>query len=197
MLKYLTKRFLRDNWVKIGNYYFQEHEGSLSVMKYQDFEKYGDKLYSLQGDLIQYESNPVDTPINVFEALDDFKRQGLNIQLAPYQLDLLILGVCFEDMFKIVENSSLIDENTINQYNNYRFSSKRRPTKRQSLSKSLRYDVLKRDNFRCQLCGRTSQDGVKLEIDHIIPISKGGTDDISNLQTLCFDCNRGKSNKLM
>ena len=39
MLKYLTKRFLRDNWVKIGDYYFQEHEGMLTVMRYKDFEK--------------------------------------------------------------------------------------------------------------------------------------------------------------
>lgn len=190
MLKYLTKRFLRDNWVKIGDYYFQEHEGMLTVMRYKDFEKYGDEYYTPRK--IQYTFTPVDTPSDVFNALDDFKRQGLDIQLTPYQLDLLILGVCYEDTFKIISNSSLIDDNTISQYNDYFFL----PIKRKSLSKSLRYDVFKRDNFSCQLCGRTPQeDGVKLEVDHIIPVSKGGTNDMSNLQTLCFDCNRGKSNK--
>jgi 5-methylcytosine-specific restriction endonuclease McrA len=38
-------------------------------------------------------------------------------------------------------------------------------------------------------------DGVKLEVDHIKPISKGGKTVLNNLQTLCMDCNRGKSNK--
>ena len=37
------------------------------------------------------------------------------------------------------------------------------------------------------------EDGVTLHIDHIIPVSKGGTDELSNLQTLCADCNLNKS----
>jgi 5-methylcytosine-specific restriction endonuclease McrA len=47
------------------------------------------------------------------------------------------------------------------------------------------------------MCGRDRYDGVKLEVDHIIPVLKGGSDDISNLQTLCFDCNRGESDKIL
>lgn len=66
---------------------------------------------------------------------------------------------------------------------------------RNILSSSMRYNVLKRDNFRCQICGRSAQDGVTLEVDHIIPISKGGKTEYSNLRTLCKDCNRGKSDK--
>ena len=62
-------------------------------------------------------------------------------------------------------------------------------------SNSLRYDVLKRDGFRCQICGRTAQDGVKLHVDHIIPVSKGGKTEMSNLRTLCSDCNVGKKDK--
>lgn len=57
---------------------------------------------------------------------------------------------------------------------------------------ALRFRILKRDGYRCQLCGRTAQDGVKLEIDHKIARSKGGSDAEDNLWTLCFDCNRGK-----
>ena len=66
---------------------------------------------------------------------------------------------------------------------------------RNILSSSMRYNVLKRNNFRCQICGRSAQDGVTLEVDHIIPISKGGKTEYSNLRTLCKDCNRGKSDK--
>lgn len=56
----------------------------------------------------------------------------------------------------------------------------------------LRFRVLKRDGYRCQLCGRTAQDGVKLEVDHKVARHNGGSDDPSNLHVLCFPCNRGK-----
>lgn len=56
----------------------------------------------------------------------------------------------------------------------------------------VRFAVLRRDGYRCRICGRDAQDGVKLEVDHKIPCAKGGTDDPLNLWTLCFDCNRGK-----
>lgn len=67
---------------------------------------------------------------------------------------------------------------------------------RSKMSESLRYDVFKRDNFKCSICGMSAKDGVKLQVDHIIPISKGGKTEIENLQTLCSRCNIGKSNKL-
>lgn len=67
---------------------------------------------------------------------------------------------------------------------------------RAKMSSSLRYDVLKRDGFRCQICGSTAQDGVKLHVDHIIPVSKGGRTTLDNLRTLCDRCNLGKSDKI-
>lgn len=57
--------------------------------------------------------------------------------------------------------------------------------------------VFLRDGFRCQICGKTPADGVKLHADHIYPISKGGTSDEENLITLCGDCNCGKSDKVL
>lgn len=65
---------------------------------------------------------------------------------------------------------------------------------RKQLSKSVRFEVLKRDCFTCQYCGRSAPD-VILEIDHIVPVSKGGDNSIMNLVTACRDCNRGKTNK--
>ena len=67
---------------------------------------------------------------------------------------------------------------------------------RTKLTAGLRYDILKRDNFKCQICGRSVEDGVKLHVDHIIPISKGGKTEWNNLRTLCQDCNLGKGNKI-
>ncbi|MCL2518400.1 MAG: HNH endonuclease [Oscillospiraceae bacterium] len=64
------------------------------------------------------------------------------------------------------------------------------------LSRKLRFEVLKRDRFTCQYCGKKSPD-VTLQIDHVTPVSKGGTDDIINLVTSCPDCNQGKTNVLL
>lgn len=56
--------------------------------------------------------------------------------------------------------------------------------------------VLARDNWTCCSCGRSSkEEGITLEVDHIVPRSKGGSDAIGNLQALCKKCNIGKSNK--
>lgn len=70
---------------------------------------------------------------------------------------------------------------------------------RNLMTQSLRYDIMKRDSFRCQICGRSVKNNpnIELEVDHIIPISKGGKTVKSNLQTLCKECNRGKSAKEM
>ena len=59
------------------------------------------------------------------------------------------------------------------------------------ISGTLRYEVLKNAKFHCLLCG-VSADVRALEVDHIVPRNKGGTDDISNLQALCYSCNAMK-----
>lgn len=66
--------------------------------------------------------------------------------------------------------------------------------KRKSIPKRIRFEVFKRDKFTCQYCGRMAPD-VVLEVDHIEPVSKGGSNDILNLVTACKDCNRGKGAK--
>ncbi|HKG68826.1 MAG TPA: HNH endonuclease, partial [Segetibacter sp.] len=60
---------------------------------------------------------------------------------------------------------------------------------------ALRWQVFQRDHWRCLSCGRTTEDGIILHVDHIIPRSKGGQDHLDNYQTLCEMCNIGKSNK--
>lgn len=69
-------------------------------------------------------------------------------------------------------------------------------TKRKSISKKLRFEVFKRDKFQCQYCGRFAPD-VVLNVDHINPVANGGSDDIINLITSCFDCNQGKKDRLL
>jgi ATP adenylyltransferase len=61
---------------------------------------------------------------------------------------------------------------------------------------TVRYDVLKRDR-KCVLCGAipSADNDVHLHVDHVTPRSKGGSNDFENLQTLCSECNLGKSNR--
>lgn len=60
--------------------------------------------------------------------------------------------------------------------------------------KLIRQEIFNRDNFTCSYCGATD---TKLECDHIHPISKGGTNDLSNLVTACESCNRSKGSKTL
>lgn len=67
---------------------------------------------------------------------------------------------------------------------------------RKSISKKTRFEVFKRDSFKCQYCGKCAPE-VILNVDHIHPVSKGGDDDMMNYVTACVDCNSGKSDRLL
>ena len=67
---------------------------------------------------------------------------------------------------------------------------------RKKLTPGLRYQILNRDGYRCQICGTSAIEGsVRLEIDHVVPVAKGGRTEPKNLRTLCQDCNSGKSDR--
>lgn len=63
---------------------------------------------------------------------------------------------------------------------------------RRPVSKRLRYEVLRRDDYTCRYCGADATDA-KLTIDHVVPVALGGTDEPENLVTACADCNAGKT----
>ena len=91
----------------------------------------------------------------------------------------------------------------VNAYNEYLRLKKQKQeysykvrAERAKMNDSLRYEILKRDGFRCQICGATAKEGAKLQVDHIVPVSKNGKTVASNLRTLCERCNLGKSNKI-
>ncbi|MAE64130.1 MAG: hypothetical protein CMJ18_07625 [Phycisphaeraceae bacterium] len=69
---------------------------------------------------------------------------------------------------------------------------KREP--REQISAGLRFDILRRCNFACYYCGVPASLGLKvLHVDHVIPVSLGGTNDPWNLVAACWDCNLGKA----
>ena len=71
---------------------------------------------------------------------------------------------------------------------------KHRATDREPVSGSIRYEVLKRANQRCECCGVSILDK-PIDVDHIVPRSLGGANSINNYQALCYECNTNKGNR--
>ncbi|GAC1471552.1 MAG: hypothetical protein NVSMB9_17860 [Isosphaeraceae bacterium] len=119
----------------------------------------------------------------LFEALIHFG-EGTKQTLAPSVEKTIDWLSEFSDEEPI--NAALADvpEAQLPELESYRF-----------VRAGLWWDVLARDEWTCQSCGRKPQDGVTLQVDHIVPRSKGGADLLVNLQTLCKKCNIGKSNR--
>ena len=67
------------------------------------------------------------------------------------------------------------------------------------MTSSLRKKILSRDGYECKRCGASvsKEPNLLLEIDHILPVSKGGLTTEDNLQTLCWRCNRSKGAKII
>lgn len=63
--------------------------------------------------------------------------------------------------------------------------------------KRLRFAIFRRDGFRCCYCNRIVKDGAVLTLEHIVPLSKGGTWSADNLLTACESCNQGKADSLL
>ena len=93
---------------------------------------------------------------------------------------------------KITNKTDKVTSNSKNK----KSTKKKESTKRsRHIPQSVRVTVLHRNNFKCVFCGRNSQQ-IELQVDHIFPFAKGGSNDISNLQALCIDCNQGKSDRV-
>lgn len=95
------------------------------------------------------------------------------------------------DVLKSIDSSKVIDGRRF--YSGEVWDSIKR-VERAKVSKELRQEIFERDGYTCVNCGSTEKES--LEIDHIMPISKGGKTEPSNLQTLCRNCNIRKGNDI-
>ena len=73
-----------------------------------------------------------------------------------------------------------------------RTRSVRRSRSVRAVAAQVRFLILRRDAYRCRLCGVTADEGARLHVDHRIPVIAGGASTMENLWTLCADCNLGK-----
>ncbi len=169
-----TKQIYMSEVIKINSTATEESCKALKI-KLKKFIKL-ENMYFEQ-EILQIEDNPV-----ICIKASYTSPQGRN----TYQRTERYRFIEIQDMVRRTEN--LIEERGKREY--------QIRLERAKLTPSMRYNILKRDHFRCQICGSSSSDGVKLHVDHIVPVSRGGKTEPSNLRTLCDRCNLGKSSKL-
>ncbi|MDR0975639.1 MAG: HNH endonuclease [Christensenellaceae bacterium] len=117
--------------------------------------------------------------------------QQVNYKKYPYQVRVNNEDVCVSEAF-MLERIDFLKKHDFNiTYNQYHAVDQRKV-----LTKSMREQVKRRDNWTCQLCGKIMRDGVGLHIDHIVPISRGGKSMLANLRVLCSKCNGSKGGRL-
>jgi hypothetical protein len=115
-----------------------------------------------------------------------YQETGISVTAKGIQYILKLLGIARNksEARKVGIRRGRIDYNPL-----------RKPIKsvelRKGISLKRRYEIMKRDNFRCVLCGVNAKE-TKLIIDHIVPVTGGGTNGVDNLRTLCMACNHGK-----
>jgi hypothetical protein len=112
------------------------------------------------------------------------------ISQGPYNRRFQSWSIALQKFIEYANDSEDIYLNIQNKQKSENRKTNRDPSLR------LRFKILKRDSFTCTKCGASpSKDSsVELHVDHIIPWSKGGETTLENLQTLCSNCNLGKSN---
>lgn len=188
--------FFYDNLSEKHDYYdvlINNVESNIS--RYQEYKQQYEKIVD---DLSIYDSN-------LYNAYHFFRKIELNICKDKLQTPVTDLVIIAKKEYTSPQGRNHYEDEKCFDYSDIkkgfvsvcRIYSERNDPKfeRSIMSASLRYDILKRDGFRCVLCGASANDGVKLEVDHIFPIAKGGKTEPGNLRTLCELCNRGKGAK--
>jgi hypothetical protein len=138
-----------------------------------------------ESQLLFYEKRLKEMPLKVLKKHGVLRVEGDLVSLSAQNLSLEqraeIRGACEDRLMGFVSKRGL----TTWDY---------RMMEDDPVPESVRYRLLKKADGRCSLCGATKKETV-LHIDHIVPRSRGGLNDESNLQVLCLKCNLGKSNK--
>jgi 5-methylcytosine-specific restriction endonuclease McrA len=165
------------------------------------FEKYIDKIFNEQSQEI-YFIREIGFPLNVYKfqsAVNSF------VIFYPIYDSILRIARNESDIFNSLISKLKYSNFYIPEYeeNKQKLAEKdeldnkiiKNPDDKNIVRAGIRWQVFERDEFKCVACGKSAIDGAILHVDHIIPRSKGGKDEMDNYQTLCHLCNIGKSNK--
>lgn len=159
------------------------------VNKIKTFGLYSDIPGNLrQEKLLKYEEIMFDEKIQRITPIYMIKVKLIDTNLNGYQKTSKI-KIFGEDIVKNLINE--LNKRNGTFYLNKEIWNAICRVERGRVSNKMRFYILERDHYRCRCCGR-SQNEVELEIDHIVPIAKGGKSTLDNLQTLCAECNKRK-----
>lgn len=116
------------------------------------------------------------------------------LERKKYPFRIKTYGTFFGGVGRLAKRIVQVQNGELSEADLLRRVERERPT-RPPISQKLRYAILKRDREQCVKCGASPKKNSKvtLEVDHIIPVAEGGTNDPKNLQTLCWSCNQGKT----
>ncbi len=115
------------------------------------------------------------------------------VERKKYPFQVITYGTFFGGLGRLAQRIVQVQDGELTETDLLRRVKRERP-RRSPISAKLRYEILKRDGEQCVKCGASPKNNpvVTLEVDHIIPVAKGGSNDPKNLQTLCWSCNQGK-----
>lgn len=126
------------------------------------------------------------------------KVPNINVDYATYTFEYVSAGGNSSQKSTITFDGRTVE--AVSEYISKRIKYKKSAKAQRSLmTNSLRNCIKQRDDYTCQMCGASimEQSLLLLEVDHIIPVAKGGLTAPENLQTLCWKCNRSKSDKII
>lgn len=182
----LDKFLINNGWDKIA-----EHNEKVLEWKKQ-CEEYLDQCILKKYRTKQYNESLDDKNAYTFNIVRNQTRyKQVNYVKTPYKVSQIqeSYSVDYEYLFDRYNKLESINfETTLSNYHSR--------NQRKLLTPKLREKIKQRDNYTCQLCGKYMPDEIGLQIDHIIPIAKGGKSVESNLQVLCSKCNANKSAKM-
>jgi len=175
-----------------------------------DVEKLGEDITRLEdavNNLVQREASiaeSVNPPAFILKHYADEFMKHVGVELSPisvpypaYVFEYVSAGGNSSQRSTVTLNTPTIDAlvETLSQKIRWRRSA---AGQRALMTSKLRNSIKKRDNHTCRYCSvsLTAEPHLLLEVDHVIPVSKGGLSTPDNLQTLCWRCNRTKANKV-
>ena len=129
--------------------------------------------------------------VEISEYINQNMPQGLGVTISPRSVQRVISnhgkahGILKPMRDKKESFNLAIKRGRVNwKYKEFKY-------RRKTLNKALRYSILKRDGYKCTLCGNTAENAL-LEVDHIKPLCDGGLSTLDNMRTTCHLCNKGK-----